>query len=628
MYGKRWLGVVAIVCLSLCIGVGIAHYLKYRSAYEKNIEQVIETSQFQLRFTSREFARVRAQMEATIKLSNRNGALSDFISYSQDRDKQMVESIWLGLSDYQSFFKQMRFVDNQGYEKIKVAYSQAKMQAEVRHDYQHLSPSTFLNFASAIPIGSMGDLRVMPGIKTAKSNRRGSYSPELQVVSPFELKGVRKGYIVLTVDIALVKTILDYSPHPDYMPMLLASSGDYIAHPDPGKLFGFFIEKNKVHNINLTHNTLWQEMLLSRSGVHHDKGGVYIYAEIALTENKSIYSLIHFTAEQLKSHVEKEYAEILEGAVLIIFLIIVACVPFAQLLFEFRKKNVDSSLALAALNGMSAVIICDNAFRTLKVNREFEKMTDYTEAQIRHSNIRKIFFRKGESLSLVRVLDAIKKEHFWEGELILRGNQHKEVITITRVQALLDDQGKVVNYIVSIVDISERKELEERLRYLSERDELSQLWNRRKFEQELRNEAMLLERYPENHKSCLALLDIDFFKRINDEQGHDEGDRVIRNVAHHLAEGTRKTDVTARIGGEEFAIIMKHTSLEDAHMVLERLRERIEQDSSHPVTVSIGFTDITSDTSICYKCADIALYESKSLGRNQISLCHSTDDIA
>ncbi len=199
---------------------------------------------------------------------------------------------------------------------------------------------------------------------------------------------------------------------------------------------------------------------------------------------------------------------------------------------------------------------------------------------------------------------------------------------IMRIQAIMAKSGKVSYYITSLVDISERKELEEKLRNLSEKDGLTSLWNRRKFEEQLAQYTNLVERYPNTPTTCLALFDIDHFKRINDELGHDEGDKVICTVAETLLRGVRSTDFVARVGGEEFAVIMPHTTTQEAEVVLNRLRVAVELSSDRSVTVSVGYSDVTADRTRSYKCADIALYESKSAGRNRVSICHSFDDIA
>ena len=84
----------------------------------------------------------------------------------------------------------------------------------------------------------------------------------------------------------------------------------------------------------------------------------------------------------------------------------------------------------------------------------------------------------------------------------------------------------------------------------------------------------------------------------------------------------------ARIGGEEFAIIMPHTELKDADMVINRLRVAVSQLEEHQITISGGLTDIGISGESAYKCADLALYESKANGRNTISICTSLEDLA
>ncbi|MFD2016259.1 diguanylate cyclase [Vibrio olivae] len=220
------------------------------------------------------------------------------------------------------------------------------------------------------------------------------------------------------------------------------------------------------------------------------------------------------------------------------------------------------------------------------------------------------------------------REHdIWEDEVTLYQGE-SEITTIMRVQSSFDSKGKLSYYIVSFVDISERKVLEEKLRVLSEKDPMSDLWNRRKFEQELRRSALLAQLADSNKPTCLALIDIDHFKRINDELGHDEGDRIISRVSYVMSSVVRHSDFLARIGGEEFAVIMPNTSIADANMALNRIREQVEIDTQASVTVSVGFTQLTPDYTRSYKCADIALYESKTIGRNQVSLCLDCEDIA
>ena len=125
----------------------------------------------------------------------------------------------------------------------------------------------------------------------------------------------------------------------------------------------------------------------------------------------------------------------------------------------------------------------------------------------------------------------------------------------------------------------------------------------------------------------LAIIDIDFFKRINDQHGHDAGDAVLREVAQALKDRIRKSDVLARIGGEEFALVMLGTQPPGARVVLERLRERVAAlrvsagGREVGCTISIGMADrveTDADWTTLYKRADGALYAAKQRGRNRV----------
>src|SRR5882724_2900194 len=151
-------------------------------------------------------------------------------------------------------------------------------------------------------------------------------------------------------------------------------------------------------------------------------------------------------------------------------------------------------------------------------------------------------------------------------------------------------------------------------------DHLTGLANRRRFERQLEREVSRTLRY--GRPICLLMLDIDNFKKLNDTFGHSAGDEAISRIGKVLREGTRGIDLAARIGGEEFALILVETSLEGGLEVAERLRIAI---GSMPVplaghiTASFGVAECPSSAqtvSDLLKSADGALYEAKRTGRD------------
>jgi diguanylate cyclase (GGDEF)-like protein len=164
-----------------------------------------------------------------------------------------------------------------------------------------------------------------------------------------------------------------------------------------------------------------------------------------------------------------------------------------------------------------------------------------------------------------------------------------------------------------------------RLQHEASTDALTGLDNRRAFENGLAREIERARRL--GVALTLALIDIDHFKRINDTWGHDAGDRVLHQVAQAMRARLRRSDLVARIGGEEFALVMLGTEPPGAAIVLERLRIAIAAlcvpATGGPIrcTVSMGMAEWTEDDAdwhTLYKRADAALYEAKEGGRNRL----------
>jgi diguanylate cyclase (GGDEF)-like protein len=153
-------------------------------------------------------------------------------------------------------------------------------------------------------------------------------------------------------------------------------------------------------------------------------------------------------------------------------------------------------------------------------------------------------------------------------------------------------------------------------------DHMTGLANRRRFEKQLDREVARTERF--EHAFCLVMLDIDNFKDLNDTFGHNAGDEAIRRIGKVLREGTRGIDLAARIGGEEFALILVETSQEGAVEVAERLRVAIKTmpiPLARPITASFGVAECPSRAQTArdlLHAADSALYEAKRMGRDRV----------
>ncbi|HVO93187.1 MAG TPA: diguanylate cyclase [Terriglobales bacterium] len=175
---------------------------------------------------------------------------------------------------------------------------------------------------------------------------------------------------------------------------------------------------------------------------------------------------------------------------------------------------------------------------------------------------------------------------------------------------------------------SELQRINEEFKRLSVTDSLTGLFNRRYFESMIEAEVSASMRYGD--PNSLLLFDVDHFKKINDTYGHAAGDMVLREIAQRLKDKMRSSDTLCRVGGEEFAAFCKNADRDDALSIADKLRQTVLAskfkigDELLDVTVSVGVATVpdvsrTSTAKDFYRCADIALYQSKGAGRNRVT---------
>jgi diguanylate cyclase (GGDEF)-like protein/PAS domain S-box-containing protein len=182
-----------------------------------------------------------------------------------------------------------------------------------------------------------------------------------------------------------------------------------------------------------------------------------------------------------------------------------------------------------------------------------------------------------------------------------------------------DAQGQVIGVSGIARDISLRKTMERELRYLAEHDWLTGLYNRRRLMSELERCLAYTRRY--GRGGAVLVIDVDNFKLVNDSRGHDAGDRTLRSIAEVLKRQTRDTDVVARVGCDEFAVVLPEATQEEALAFAAATRSLLSSGTRPPVTVSVGVGLLTPDQELTADdglvAADIAQYEAKQHGGDQ-----------
>ncbi|MBR7800051.1 putative bifunctional diguanylate cyclase/phosphodiesterase [Undibacterium fentianense] len=288
-----------------------------------------------------------------------------------------------------------------------------------------------------------------------------------------------------------------------------------------------------------------------------------------------------------------------------------------------------NSLIHAMQDGFS---VLDSTGKQTDVNPAFCKMTGFRKEELLHCMPPFPYWPVEETDRIQAALNDMLQGHFREYEFnFVRKNGERFPVTINP-SVIRNKAGEIINYIATVKDISERKAVEDIIKFQATHDELTGLGNRRAFEHIL-NQLFDATRYAP-HQHVLCYLDLDEFKVINDTCGHAAGDELLRQIANKFSSVLRADDHLCRIGGDEFGIILHHQSIEQALLIAERLQQQLHhfrfqwQDRSFAIGVSIGMVVLnehSESVGALLQSADSACYVAKDAGRGRIHVYASDD---
>ncbi|MGZ8236937.1 MAG: diguanylate cyclase [Methylobacter sp.] len=299
-------------------------------------------------------------------------------------------------------------------------------------------------------------------------------------------------------------------------------------------------------------------------------------------------------------------------------------VRYALLRTEMEARN---NLLIAALEAAAnGIVITDRETTVIWANSAFGRLTGYSPQEAVGSKPNELIKSGLQDKPFYEDMWAnLMAGRHWRGELINKrkdGSFYHEELSIASVK---NGAGEITHFIGIKEDITERKAMEAQLQKLASTDPLTGLFNRRVFLERLEQERAKVARLP-HYVAVVLMLDLDFFKRVNDSYGHATGDEVLKTFADIVRNNSRAIDVPARLGGEEFAILLTGADKNDAMTMAERLRQQVaailidHKAGQVKITVSIGAAALSAgdiNAEMVLHRADAALYEAKDRGRNQ-----------
>jgi diguanylate cyclase (GGDEF)-like protein/PAS domain S-box-containing protein len=274
---------------------------------------------------------------------------------------------------------------------------------------------------------------------------------------------------------------------------------------------------------------------------------------------------------------------------------------------------------------LEAVVISDENHKILTVNKAFNDITGYAKKEVIGKDFDLLWCEEEDmDVQCQVILAELKQNGSWQGEVYKR---HKSGHTFPAHLSVIEgDKSKDVKHYISIFyDITYRKQSEEKLFQLAHFDALTGLCNRHAFMHQLKESIETSSRYEQ--KMAVLFLDLDGFKAINDQYGHDAGDEVLTATAARLKKIIRKSDTVARMGGDEFTVIIKNVKdIRSLSLLAQKIIDSISQeikmkDSLVRVTTSIGisiYPDDALDLESVLRHADNAMYKAKELGKNNL----------
>jgi len=439
------------------------------------------------------------------------------------------------------------------------------------------------------------------------------FSPTLRVITPIIENGKKLGIIVINLDmkrfIEIFKSIEDRDSY------LVDKNGNFLLHPKNEKSW----TKDRNIDYNLT-NEFGSEIANNiLDSNNYQDNFIYAYSLEDIFQNKQGLKIIYtIKTPYIDSVIQKSIINIILFVIpfnILVGLIIIFY--YSKIKYQLSKEIIKNDENITLLNKYVPMSMADERGKIIEVNEAFCKLSGYTKTEL-IGNTHAILKSGKQSKDFYEEMwQSISNDIIWEGEFENIKKNGQSYWIEMMIYPKYNPITKQKEYLSISHNITDKKLMDR----LAHTDHLTNLANRKKIDKELEHAIYQVQRNDVDY--ALLLIDIDYFKKVNDIYGHQVGDNVLVEIAKLLSENTRKSDLVGRWGGEEFMIIASHTDLQSGLRLAQKIHMAISKHSFDLVgrkTVSIGLSIFTKEDSAetIVERTDTHLYQAKETGRNKV----------
>lgn len=588
-------------------------YINYENNY-KNIEnKIIDDSEFVTNQIKLKIEYYLHNGKDSINSIITNELFKNYLTNPSETSEAISQQLFMAVMNNNDNFFQLRFLDAKGIEKIRIDRNKNSLEIFVIQKDKLQDKSKRYYFTETIKKNKDDFYYSDLDLNIENNELEIPIRPTLRIAKNVYVND--KFYGIIIINNELDSLLKEMSSNKEFDTYLVDKDGYFLINPESNKNWSRYFNPNITLNDEIIKEREYNSHIINEHTYYSPLNGYF-------QNNQDLQLILKLKESYYNNLLSSNINSIVSIAILLLLLslglAITISYPTSKLYIDFNKLYNTNLKYLDIIDKYVMTMKCDVNGICIDVSKRFCEISGYSKDELvgkKSTILRNDLIEKSIYEDL---WNTISKGLEWSGELKGKTKSGQLYwLSITIVPYIEND--KIIGYTSVSKNITDRKIIEK----VSETDALTQIYNRLKLDKQLEKEFNRYIRYKQVFS--LILIDIDYFKQVNDSFGHLVGDNVLIDLSNILKNNIRSTDIIGRWGGEEFLIICPNTDINGSYRLAEELRRTVENFEFNIVkhkTISLGITEIKDSDNILtlLKRVDKNLYKSKENGRNKVSL--------